>query len=87
MQDNPDSSGESVPLEAFERSLKELEALVEELETGELNLEASLQKFERGVALARACQHALKNAELRVEQLLQEGGEETLAPYPEDEDT
>lgn len=50
----------------FEAALAELEQLVERMETGELSLEASLQAFERGVALTRECQKALKDAELRV---------------------
>jgi exodeoxyribonuclease VII small subunit len=53
----------------FEKSLRELEALVEKLEHGELPLEEALKHFERGVALTRECQAALKAAEARVEVL------------------
>ena len=42
----------------FESALKELEGLVEKLERGDLNLEASLAAFERGVQLTRTCQEA-----------------------------
>lgn len=59
----------------FENSLAELETLVQALETGEIGLEQALVKFERGVALARKCQEALKAAELRVEQLLESDGD------------
>ncbi len=58
----------------FERSLAELEAIVEKLEQGELSLEESLQQFERGVQLTRACQTALKEAEQKVEILLRKSG-------------
>jgi exodeoxyribonuclease VII small subunit len=51
----------------FEKSLRELESLVEKLEHGELPLEEALKHFERGVALTRECQTALKAAEARVE--------------------
>ncbi len=51
----------------FEASLKELEALVEKMEQGEQSLEQSLKDFERGVALTRACQQALSNAEQKVQ--------------------
>ena len=54
----------------FEHSLDELETLVQKLERGDLSLDDSLQAFERGVALYRNCQSALKQAELRVSQLL-----------------
>ena len=47
----------------FESSLAELEELVEVMEAGDLSLEASLEAFERGVKLTRACQSALKDAE------------------------
>jgi exodeoxyribonuclease VII small subunit len=47
---------------AFEKSLKELEALVAKMEQGNLSLEESLQHFERGIQLTRTCQQALKEA-------------------------
>ena len=55
----------------FERALAELEATVDKLEHGELSLEEALAQFERGVALARECQASLKQAEQKVEVLLQ----------------
>lgn len=56
-------------LAEFETSLDELELLVGQMESGDLSLEESLQAFERGVALTRSCQQALKTAELRVQAL------------------
>ena len=53
----------------FEASLQALEALVRQMESGELGLETSLQAFEQGVALTRRCQAALKQATLRVQAL------------------
>ena len=52
---------------SFEEALNELEALVESMEQGELPLEESLKSFERGIALTRTCQQALKAAEQKVE--------------------
>jgi exodeoxyribonuclease VII small subunit len=57
----------------FEAALDELEQLVERMEAGELTLEQSLAAFERGVALTRDCQKALKEAELRVQALTETG--------------
>ena len=57
----------------LEKSLAELETIVEQLESGDLALEKSLKEFERGVRLSRECQLALKDAEQRV-QLLMGGG-------------
>ena len=53
----------------FETALAELEALVEQLESGELPLEESLKAFEKGIALTRQCQESLKAAELKVKEL------------------
>lgn len=63
----------------FEKSLQELEQLVEAMERGDLTLEESLKRFERGIALTRACQQALAKAEQKVQILTQNsaGGELT----------
>jgi exodeoxyribonuclease VII small subunit len=74
------------PPAPFEQSLKELEALVERMEQGDLSLEESLQHFERGVQLTRACQQALKEAEQKVETLLKKNGQEEVVPF-DSEDT
>jgi len=69
----------------LEKSLADLEALVEELESGDLPLEKAMQKFEQGIKLTRGAQAALKDAEQRVQVLLQSaGGEEALQPLPDD---
>jgi exodeoxyribonuclease VII small subunit len=64
----------------FEESLQELEALVEEMEKGELSLEDSLKHFERGIELTRNCQHALQVAEQKVEKLISQDGNITAVP-------
>lgn len=70
----------------FEKSLAELESLVERMEQGDQTLEQSLKDFERGVALTRSCQQALKAAEQKVEQLIEQNGQEELVPFePEDQ--
>jgi exodeoxyribonuclease VII small subunit len=66
---------------AFEKSLKELEALVVKMEQGNLSLEESLQHFERGIQLTRICQQALKEAEQKVEVLLKKSGQDDNAPF------
>ncbi|MFK7955218.1 MAG: exodeoxyribonuclease VII small subunit [Lysobacterales bacterium] len=59
------------PTPDFESSLEELETLVEQMESGDLTLEKSLQQFERGMALTKTCQEALSAAQLRVDTLLE----------------
>jgi len=70
----------------FEKSLGELERLVERLESGELPLDEALKTFERGVALTRQCQQALKAAQTRVEILAARDGEATVEPFEPDDD-
>ena len=70
----------------FEQSLSELEALVQKLEQGDVPLEDALKTFERGVALTRQCQTALRTAQQKVEVLLSKNGEETVESFEDDED-
>ncbi len=69
----------------FEKSLAELEKLVERMEQGELTLEESLKSFERGMALTRHCQQALDQAQQKVDRLLEQDGEIQVAPFESDE--
>ncbi|MCH8501925.1 MAG: exodeoxyribonuclease VII small subunit [Aliidiomarina sp.] len=62
----------------FEQAMQELEGIIKELESGDLSLENSLQKFERAVLLTRVSQDKLSKAEQRVQQLLQQNGNESL---------
>ena len=66
------------PAPNFEADLAELEQLVARMERGDLSLEDAIGTFERGVALAKACQQALREAEQKVQQLSQGAGGETL---------
>lgn len=70
----------------FEKSLDELETLVEKMEQGELTLEESLAHFERGMALSKRCQAALDDARLKVEQLLATGEDDETGPFTADGD-
>ena len=59
----------------FEKALENLEELVTSMENGELSLEDSLKAFERGIKLTRECQTALKDAEQKVQVLINEEGD------------
>ncbi len=71
----------------FEHSLAELEALVERLEHGDLPLDDALKSFERGVALTRQCQAALKEAQQKVEILLSNSSTAEPEPFTEATDS
>ncbi|MDA0823915.1 MAG: exodeoxyribonuclease VII small subunit [Proteobacteria bacterium] len=72
----------------FESSIAELEKLVEKMEGGEFSLEESLKQFENGIALARSCQQALREAEQKVFQLTKdEQGSAQLTPFEPSEES
>jgi exodeoxyribonuclease VII small subunit len=75
----------SSSLPDFEAALAELEKIIEKMESGEQSLEESLKSFQRGIELTRTCQQGLKDAEQRVEKLVQKDGALTLEPL-EDKD-
>jgi exodeoxyribonuclease VII small subunit len=66
---------------SFEASLERLEALVDRLEQGDLELEAALAAFEEGVALAKRCAGQLESAERRIEVLMREGEAWVARPF------
>lgn len=71
--------------QTFESSLEELERIVRELERGDLPLEKSLELFEQGVKLSRACQERLNEAERRIEVLTRDNqGRPTIRPLDTD---
>lgn len=76
---------ENAPSIDFERSLQTLETFVNQMESGKLSLEESLQTFEQGVALTRQCQQALLQAEQRVSLLLETNGTLKEVPFHDEE--
>ena len=55
---------------SFETALSELEGIVTELETGQAELDRSIQVYERGAALKAHCERKLREAQLRIETIL-----------------
>ena len=68
----------------LEKSLADLEELVEALESGDLPLEQAMKKFEEGIKLTRGCQTALKEAEQKVQILMRSAGGPELADFEVD---
>lgn len=66
---------------SFEATIEELDGLVDRLENGDLTLDDALKKFERGIALARASQAKLSEAEQRVSILLSEDDQAPLSDF------
>lgn len=61
----------------FEAALKKLETIVDNLEAGDLTLEAALKQYEEGVRLAEICSKRLSEAEKKVEVLMKSSGGKT----------
>ncbi len=55
---------------SFEQALGELEKIVSQLERGDVALEDSISMYERGAALKAHCEAKLKDAQLKVEQIV-----------------
>lgn len=70
---------------SFEEAMHELETVVRQLESGDVELEASIQLYERGAALKKRCEEKLKEAEEKVAAItLSEQGEPTGVNPTED---
>lgn len=79
-----DASGRPVAEMSFEEALSELEGIVQKLERGQLDLESSIQAYERGTALRQHCAGKLKEVQLRVDKLTQDrNGDPKLTPFEE----
>lgn len=59
----------------FEEIIKKLEVIANELESGDLNLEESLKKFEEGIKLSKECNDILEKAEKKITILISDGNE------------
>jgi exodeoxyribonuclease VII small subunit len=66
---------------SFEQAAAELERIVQQLESGEVELERSIEIYERGAALRAHCEAKLKTAELKVEKIVKgEDGQPATEP-------
>jgi len=65
----------------LEKSLLEIETIIEKMESGKLNLEKSLEEFEKGIKLIKNSQSILNSAEQKVQTLLNKDGKDLLKDY------
>ncbi|GEN52122.1 exodeoxyribonuclease VII small subunit [Halobacillus litoralis] len=64
---------------SFEEAMKQLEEIVEKLETGEVPLEKAIQYYQEGMKLSKLCSEKLGNVETQMQQIMNEHGE--LEPF------
>ena len=70
----------------FEQSMKQLEQIVQDLESGDLPLEKAIKKFEEGITLSKLCSKKLDETEKKISILLEDAqGNITETPFPSDE--
>ena len=67
----------------FEEMMKKLEAIADDLESGEMPLDESLKKYEEGVKLLRLCRKRLDETKRKVEMLVKKGGKIDLETFQE----
>jgi exodeoxyribonuclease VII small subunit len=70
-----DSSVDDIRAMSFEAALKELETIVQKLESGQAPLAESIAIYERGDALKSHCEALLKEAEMKIEKITLRGGQ------------
>ena len=72
---------------SFEEALAELEAIMSELESGELPLDKMMERYEKGVDALLLCRKVLDEAEKKIELLVRKkNGELEARPFDSDED-
>jgi len=71
----------------FEKAMSRLEKIVEELESGDLDIDKSLEIFEEGIRMSRLCSKKLNEAEAKIEKLTKDKkGELTTELFPIDDE-
>ncbi len=75
-----------MPKMSFEKSIQQLEEIIQELESGDLPLEKAMQRFEAGIGLSKRCSKMLDETEKKISILVQEtNGTLTEKPFSDDD--
>ena len=69
---------------SFEEALKELESIVQKLESGQVKLEEAVSAYEKGVQMQKICEEKLKEAQMKVEKLVLDKQGEPVSSEPLD---
>lgn len=70
---------------SFEQAIDRLEDLIEQIESGEVGLEAAIEQYEQGQALIKRCRGILDKAERRIAELTQDAdGQPKIATDSDD---
>jgi exodeoxyribonuclease VII small subunit len=66
----------------FETAIKQLEQIVQELETGDIPLEKAIKKFEEGIQISKYCSEKLDESEKRITLLMQDSKGKKASEIP-----
>jgi exodeoxyribonuclease VII small subunit len=67
---------------SFEKAMAELETIVSDLENGTIELEESIEKYQRGIQLKKHCDQKLKEANMKIDQIeIDKNGNVTEKPF------
>lgn len=67
---------------SFEKAMAELEMIVSDLENGSIELEESIEKYQRGIQLKKHCDQKLKEANMKIDQIeIDKDGNVTEKPF------
>ena len=76
-----------MPKQTFEKSIQQLEEIVQELESGDLPLEKAIHRFEEGITLSKRCSKMLDETEKKITLLsTDENGNVAESPFPAGDD-
>ena len=71
----------------FEQAMKQLEQIVQDLDSGDMPLEKAIKTFEEGIQLSKFCSEKLDETEKRITILMQrDNGKVSEAPFPSEND-
>ena len=73
--------------QTFEEAMKQLEQIVQELESGDLSLEKAILKYEEGVRLSRFCSEKLDETEKRITILQNQEGNVLEKPFMQENES
>ncbi len=81
--------GKSIKKLKFEEAMRQLDAIVDAMESGEIGVEESISRYEQAMGLAAHCRQILDQAELRIQkiQLDAAGQPKATAFEPPDDET
>ena len=66
---------------SFEKNLKNLEMIVEKLESGEIGLEDSVKLYEEGMKIKKICDNKLKDIEMQIKKIMIEDNKVTKEDF------